>query len=497
MDGGGQAQARPPNQQLQNLIRPEQVQRLPHLSPQQKEQTRIRVEKYWEFIHQNQHNQTDQRYLQASRELATLSGQLMQGMKNFNLQRQQRQREQAMQGGQPQTQPAQPPAQPQPQAQANTASQPNQSSSAITFSSLLPEVQQRVNQQTFYYPPAMTEGTRPAEQWLQEAKARFGQAIQRAQMAKQKKAELQRAAQSRQQSGNPLNQDEQNGLNAKLAQCEKAIRESQSFMEKFKEQQETFRGAPRSQQRFAQSNGSGQAVTGGESGSSEGAATQQMQQNVQGPQAHSIATAQAAARANAANASAGGATPGTSQPMSAGPQQTPMDQAAPGGFGNQNTMMSQAPQSRPTTSAGPGSQSAIHPNAGATTPASHAHPNAVNAHPLNAVNGMKAHPPPIPKNLSVPEPSPVQMPPSRPTLNGGANVPPAALAQPALTTFPGYVLETSEDGHLLSKKKLKDLVREVIGPNSEETLSPEAEEVWNMLHCVDGQTNCVRRSAST
>lgn len=205
----------------------------------------------------------------------------------------------------------------------------------------------------------------------------------------------------------------------------------------------------------------------------------QMSQGIQGPQAHSIATAQAAARANSTNSNNNVPQP---QPVSStvtGAQPTPIDQAQ-AGF-NSNNSMNQMPQpmSRPSTSAGPHApQSAIQQTG--NMQASHAHPSsAVNPHPINnAINGMKGHPPAIPKNLQVSEPKPVPMPPSRPTLNGGANVGlPGQVAQPALTTFPGYVLEQSADGHLVSKKKLQELVREVMGPNSEEMLTPEAEEV--------------------
>jgi len=522
--GQGQAQAqaqaqpgaRPANQPLQNLIRPEQVQRLPHLNPQQKSQTEQRVKTYWDYIHANSHNQNDPGYIKASQDLAKLSNTLMQGMKAFNQQRAAQQRERATQQqmtGQPATAPGsqnqQPPSQTQTQTQPQSQNQPQMNAqaqtqsqatnSSVTFSQLLPDVQARVNAQQFFYPPLMTEGTRPAEQWLQEAKARFGQAIQRAQMARSKKAELQRAAQGRAQGGNPLTPEENSGLQAKLQQCDKAIRESQTFMEKFKEQQEQFK-SNRPQQRFSQPQAQAQPQPQpqpGGAGDAQLSESQpppvQMQQAAQaqgqgqtpgqgqGPQAHSIATAQAAARANAA--SAGGASvQGTPQSagvgVTTGAQQTPIDQAqmqTP--FNASSAMMSQPSQSRPNTAAGP--QSAVHPSAGMQT--SHAHPQSAanaNAHPLNSINGMKAHPPPIPKNLQMPDPSPVQMPPTRPTLNGGANVGlPGQLAQPALTQFPGYVLEQSEDGHLLSKKKLQDLVREVLGPNSEDQLTAEAEEV--------------------
>ncbi|KAK5939616.1 Transcription initiation factor TFIID subunit 12 [Knufia obscura] len=493
MDGApGQAQApaqpRPANHPLQNLIRPEQVQRLPHLNPQQKSQTEQRVKTYWEYINNNQHNQNDPGYVKASQDLAKLSNTLMQGMKAFNQQRAAAaQRERAAQQMASQQANAQPNVQPTPNQQSQNQPQPNgqpqaqsqSSSGSVTFSQLLPDVQARVNTQQFFYPPAMTEGTRPAEQWLQEAKARFGQAIQRAQMAKSKRNELQRAANARTQGGNPLTPEETTGLQAKLQQCDKAIRESQNFMEKFKEQQEQFRSArpQQQQQRYPQPGGPSQAVNENAGASENQPQGAQMQQNAQGPQAHSIATAQAAARANAASA---GSAPVQGTPQSAGvttgPQQTPIDQAqiqTP--FNASSAMMSQPSQSRPNTAAGP--QSAVHPSA--NIQASHAHPqSAVNTHPLNPINGMKTNPPSIPKNLQIPDPTPVQMPPARPTLNGGANVGfSGQLAQPAITTFPGYVLEHSEDGHLLSKKKLNDLVREVLGPNSEDQLTAEAEEI--------------------
>lgn len=463
-------------QNLQNLIRPEQVARLPHLSAQQKQETQFKVSKLWEYIHNNGANPNDPNYQKASSTLSQMSANLMNGMKKFReMQAQSQQR-----GGPPNAQGmSMPPQQQVQQAQQPTAAAPQQqpqpqpqpSSGAVTFAQLQPEVQARVNQQTFCFPPAMTEGTPHANQWLQEAKARYGQAIQRAQMAKGKKTDLQRAAHVRQQQGNPLTPEEQNGLNAKLAQCDKAIRESQSFMEKFKEQQEQFRNA-RPQQRFSQPTGP-QAVAGSESQSEGPPAAIQQAQPGAGPQPLSIASAQAAARANGTNTIT---APGAVQPPgigTPGTQQTPLDN-----INQQNTIMTQPSQSRPTTAAGPGPQSNIHPSVQNSMQASHAHPNAVNTNPLNAVNGMKAHPPPIPKNLQVSEPTSVQIPPSRPTLNGGANVGlPGQLAQPALTTFPGYVLEQSEDGHLLSKKRLQDLLREVLGTNAEDQLTPDAEEV--------------------
>ena len=378
----------------------------------------------------------------------------MAGMKQYNIQR-------AQQKPQAPAQPVQNVAAPNQQTQpppAQVSQQPAAQNTAVTLNALLPEIQNKVNQQRFFFPPAMQENTAPAQVWLSEAKARFGQALQRQQLATQKKFELQKAADTRRSQGNPLNPQEHQGLQAKLAQCDRAIKESLNFMEKFREQQEGFK--TQRQQGFQR--------PPNQEGSNEGQTqTNQVQQN-QGPQPHSIASAQQAAR----NASANVTAPTSAQPGNVlnGQQMTPIDQAQQVPF-NSNAMMAQ-PQSRPSTAVGMGQQMN-------GLQASHAHPtSAMNAGPLNANIGAKTHPPPIPKTLQVPEPTPINMPPSRPTLNGGANVGiPGQLGHPALTAFPGYVLEQSEDGHLLSKKKLADLVREVMGPNSEDMLSPDAEEV--------------------
>ena len=45
------------------------------------------------------------------------------------------------------------------------------------------------------YPPVMIKGTRQAEDWLIEAKARFGLALQRLQIPRSKRADFKRQAQ--------------------------------------------------------------------------------------------------------------------------------------------------------------------------------------------------------------------------------------------------------------------------------------------------------------
>ncbi|KIW80865.1 hypothetical protein Z517_03888 [Fonsecaea pedrosoi CBS 271.37] len=468
----------PAPQQQASLIRPEQVQRLPQLNPTQKQQFEQGVRRFWEIL--NTTPQTDPKYNEAYTNLVKTSSQLMAGMKQWQQRKQMAQQNAAQQQASAQTQTqtqAQPQSQPQPQPQGQVpkvAGQPGQAqagagsgqsgSSAVQFGQLLPEIQRKVNEQHFYYPPAMTKGTEPAELWLREAKARLGQALQRLQVAKQKRAEFQRQAQQRQAAGNPLTAAETEVYNNKISQCDRAINESTSFMKKFNEQQEQFRAA-QPQHQFSK-----QAVP-----TSEGAETTAaplMQPGVQGPTAHSISSAVSAARnqANSSQAQAG-------SPTSSVPQVGPNT-----GVGTSHTPVTgtqaQLPQAvQGDTSAGPRPPS----HQGQTMPPlQHSASAGVHPHPLNtSINGIKTATPNITKNLQVPEPKPVTMPPSRPTLTGGAGVGlPGQLAQPAITALPGYVLESSEDGRVLSKKKLNELVREVCGAGSEEQLEPEAEELF-------------------
>ncbi|KAK5225130.1 Transcription initiation factor TFIID subunit 12 [Exophiala xenobiotica] len=494
MDGGAnQRPAAPAPSQQASLIRPEQVQRLPQLNPAQKQQFEQGVKRFWEIL--NNTPQGDPKYNDAYQGLVRTSSQLMAGMKQWQQNAKQRalaQQQAAQQAAQQQAQQAQQAqqqaaqqqqqlqqqqaaqqqqaqAQPQvqkqatqaPQAQVGTAQVGN---SSVQFNQLMPDIQKRVNEQNFYYPPAMTKGTEPAENWLREAKARLGQALQRLQVAKQKKTEFQRQAQQRQQAGNPLTPQETEVYNNKIAQCDRAISESGSFMKKFNEQQEQFRSAQPQHQYTKQAAAAGEAAEPG--------AMPHMQPGVQGPQAHSISSAVSAARNQASAAQTASPAVTTTQ---AGQITTTTAQQTPATATQPQFPPSAQPDS--ATSARPVSHQgqAMTPQA-----AAHAAQPGVHPHPLNtSINSAKTATPVITKNLQVAEPKPVQMPPSRPTLTGGAGVGlPGQLAQPAITALPGYVLESSEDGRVLSKKKLNELVREVCGPGPDEQLDPEAEEVF-------------------
>ena len=496
-----------PHQQA-SLIRPEQVGRLPQLNPQQKNQYENLVRRCWDAL--NTLPQSEQKYNEAYQTLVRTSQTLMQGMKNYQQAAKQRQMQQ-----QQAAQAAQAQAQQQAQAQAQAAQQqsaqqaaiagqqqPQQpQSSSVQFSQLMPEIQQKVNEHTFFFPPAMIEGTRQAEEWLREAKARFGQALQRLQVARTKKAEFQRQAQQRQASGNPLTPQEMEVFNSKLAQCNKAITESQTFMEKFKAQQNEFRNAQHSQQ-YTKQEGQEQAQVPAHGGGQMSNLQPSVGQG-QGPQAHSISSAVSAAASERDRQQQAQAAQqaGPTQPGQAGSPVNP--NAASGQQGGTGATPIKAEASNAsvfqTAPHGDGSQSAgPRPSSHGGMPQSalqqHPSSSSIHAHPLNSsINGTKpVTAQAITKNLQVSEPKPVQMPPARPTMNGGASVGiPGQLGQPAIATLPGYVLESSEDGRLLSKKKLNELVREIVGPgkeggDGEESLTAETEEVCNpSFHCYD------------
>lgn len=499
----GSAPQRPPQPALQqqaSLIRPEQVQRLPQLNPAQKQQFEQGVKRYWEVL--NSTPQGEPKYNEAYQGLVRTSAQLMAGMKQWQqnakqrqlaAQQQQQQRDQQqqqqqlqqaaqapVQQQQQQQAPQQVAQQPQGQAQPQVQKQPPQAgqvqggtgqsgNSSVQFNQLMPEIQRKVNEQHFYFPPAMTKGTESADTWLREAKARLGQALQRLQIAKQKKGEFQRQAQQRQQQGNPLSAEETEVYNNKVAQCDRAINESTSFMKKFNEQQEQFRAAQPQHQYAKQTAPAGEGAEPGP--------VPQMQPGVQGPTAHSISSAVSAAR-NQASAAQAGSPPATAPQMTQATtttaQQTPTSSTQPQFPSAAQTDNSTVP--RPVSHQG---------QAMPTQPTPHGAPSTINPHPLNAsISSAKSAAQPITKNLQVAEPKPVAMPAARPTLTGGAGVGlPGQLAQPAITALPGYVLESSEDGRVLSKKKLNELVREVCGPGPEEQLDPEAEEVSLGIAC--------------
>ena len=440
------APSRTAHHQQASLIRLEQVARLPQLNLREKQKYENVVRSCWEAL--DSIPQEDPFYDEAYQILVRTSQTLMQGMKNYHLaaKRRQPQQQQAAQATRP----------PATQGSVTDQQQQNQpQNKAVQFTQLMPAIQQQVNEHMFFYPPAMIEGTRQAEDWLIEAKARFGLALQRLQIARSKRADFKRQAQQRQTSGNPLPPREMEVFNSKLAQCNKVIVDSHTFVEKFTAQQNEFRDTP-SQQFQKQEDQSADHSGGGGGGTSTlqpgGVVVQES-----GPVAHSISSAVSAA---------------ASERNRQQQQQTAVQQGGPSG-----------PEGQAESPVNPHAASGQR-NTTRSTPSIHAHPLNTSMKDTKPVTAQA-----IRKNLQVSEPKAVQMPPAGPTLNGGLG----QLSQPVIPALPGYVLESSDNCRPSSKKRLNEVVREVVGLGQDggeggKWLTPDVEEARTLSFALCSRT---------
>ena len=228
------------NQQA-SLLRP-QVTRLDQLNARRKLQYKALKRRCWKI--RNSLPQEEQQSSRAQQTIARTSQALilalegqMEATRHLQMHRQQ--------GAQSVQQPT------QPQAGASRQRQfPQPQTSRIRFNQLMPETQRKVNHHTFFDPPSVVEEIRRAVDGLSDAKARSGQAIQSLQVAETKEEEFQRQAHLRLASGTPLTPPIAHIFYAKVAQCDKAMTDLQTFIENFTAQQNEFRHAP--SQRHAQ-----------------------------------------------------------------------------------------------------------------------------------------------------------------------------------------------------------------------------------------------------
>ncbi|KAL1961517.1 hypothetical protein VTN77DRAFT_1658 [Rasamsonia byssochlamydoides] len=520
MDGSGapapsnQQQQQVPPQQQPSLIRTDQVQKLPHLTDQQKSQHTQLVRGLWEIL--STRDSSSPEYQNAHLRLTQVSQNLMKGMRMFQQRMQQQQQAQAAAAAAQQGQ--------QPRAQATNPQ---------SFNQLLPQIQNKVNNLHFFLPPNISK--EQAQSWLPEARLRYGIALQKQEIGRMRLAELKQQWNQRQSAGNMTQEEMQEFKNRQMA-AEKLYREGSDFLNKFKEQQESFKAAQQNQQlnraAAAAAQGQVQAQQSAQAGGDQSTTgdnrppttTASMHPGqVQPPAAHTINSAVNAARHQAGQAAM---SPATSQPGQTPTTQaqvpTPTaQQAAAAAAGTQNAFNQApgqpqpqqnqpAPQqpdggvSAPGGAAVPASAPAQPPNPqGPPRPLSHqaamaqaAQNYSNNANQQNAAQSAAnphAHPPgymqnrstenttrninmAIPKNLNVPPPEPVAMGPSRPTLSGGpGHGAMGVMGQPAIQKHPGYVLE-GEGQRVLSKKMLDILVRQVTGGGEGEGLTPDAEE---------------------
>jgi transcription initiation factor TFIID subunit 12 len=507
-------------QQHSNLIRTDQVQKLPHLNDQQKAQHTQLVRNLWEAL--NTRDPQSHEYQTAHVKLSQLSQNLMKGMRMF-----QQNRQQAIQQHQAAAAAAQ---QQQGQPQQGQPVQRTQSNNPQNLTQLLPQIQAKVSALNFYLPPNVTQ--EQLQNWIPEARLRYGIALQKQEVGRARIADLRQQFAQRQGQGNMTQDEMQEFKNRQLA-AEKLFREGSEFLTKFKEQQESFKAQAQPGQQMSQQQGQMAGApstqqpgiaTGGAANvpapqaappNQAGVAPNAMPGQAPTPAPHTINSAVNAARNQAGQAmspstsqpgqvppaSSAGATPAPSnaQPPMQRPQ-PPSQQGTPGAHVN----FSQTPNadgSTPTPTGPPqpmsqgpprplSQQAAMQQAANYNTNQGQQQNQQVNqaatnqqAHPTGYLANRSTDTPNrsinmvIPKNLNVSTPEPVPMPGSRPTFSGGpSHNQMGVMGQPAIQKHPGYVLE-GEGQHVLSKKMLDILVRQVTGGGEGEMLSPDAEEV--------------------
>ncbi|KAE8348462.1 transcription initiation factor TFIID subunit A-domain-containing protein [Aspergillus coremiiformis] len=524
MDSSQVPVAQPILTQHSNLIRTDQVQKLPHLTDQQKSQHTQLVRNFWEVL--NNRDPQSAEYQHAHQRLTQISQNLMKGMRAFQQNRQFQQ--QQLQGQRP------------------------QSVNPQTFNQLQPQIQQKVNNLQFSLPPNISQ--EQAQSWLPEARLRYGIALQKQEIGRARVAELRQQFTQRQPVGNMSQEELQEFKNRQLA-AEKLFREGGDFLTKFKDQQENFKAQ---QQRAGVQNVAGQpqgasvtpapTVPAGADGRPANTPVSMHPGQVPTPAPHTITSAVSAARSQAgqtamspsvsqqgqvpvvqvapvATPAASAASPAVPPQAQSQPQPQPQPpsqaQSQPGAPGSQ-VIFTQVPNldgSTPTSTTaqpvnvqGPprplsqqaamaqAAQNYTNNNTSTSTntntntstsnatnnigqqqtisqPAtnSHAHPqgyipNRASDNSARNINMV------IPKTLNVPTPEPVTMAPARPTLSGGpSHGAVGMMGQPAIQKHPGYVLE-GEGQRVLSKKMLDVLVRQVTGGGEGEGLTPDAEE---------------------
>lgn len=401
--------------------------------------------------------------------------------------------------------------------QVSTAAAPSQGVEPLSQ-----KVIQIVQATRLAVPPHISQqGPEQIQNWTRDAKVKYAHQLQKQENNKTALLELNKTTAMRQKEGRPFTSEEATLLGDRKSHLLHALHETEDYINKFKEQQAALKvgGGGNFNPVPSQDLGVDARNIARPQG---GAAPQPSQLHPEhSGQPHTVSSALDAAR-NQMNAGSHGAgsPPNVGQNVGVGQQlghsngntvRNSQGQANLGRLSNQHVNqggttggVSAPPQPNADHNSTPQSATQKRPHSlthqaameqtahlyaqvnhqpADTHPTTHAHPSVTsrehNGHrdPQNPSN-LKFT---IPKELKVTQPMPTAMGPARPTLTGGpSNGATTSLSQPAIQKHPGYVLE-GEGERVLSKKKLEELVRQVIGGGVEseegETLSAEVEEV--------------------
>lgn len=481
---------------LNNLIKPEQVQGLQYFPDEQKPKYLQGIAKLWETINANP--QDSQNYQQALKKLYEVT----MNVKKTIQERKDKTIAAGAQSnnGRPQSQHGSQGNQPSTQGEGAQQQPKTEQYSA--------KVMQKVDSLTVVVPPAFLNqhGPDSGPTFVKDMKKKYAQALHTYERAEQQLSKMSAMQTQRSAAGKPFNQQEQESFDAQSRRCQQQKDSALEYLRSFQKSQE---GLKASIQRVQAGNGEnvqnsqppkqeGNAGTGGTSQAPEH----------QG-QAHTVSSALDAARSQANNVS--GRPPAMSAPNSnSQPQQVPTSQppnpqqpqAPPQSQAQLNNIKAEAQTHQNSPGMAPSQPVASHhpsdpqplkhedalekarsysngPGYPQNTPqsATHGHPPQHNQRESQPSNHSKM---PVPKDLPHIPPTPVSMGQARPTLTNGPLIP-GPIGSPAIQRTPGYVLE-GDGERVLSKKKLEELVRQVTGGTGGEnedgeSITADVEEV--------------------
>ncbi|KAI9758254.1 MAG: hypothetical protein M4579_003113 [Chaenotheca gracillima] len=539
-------------QQLQNAVRAEHVQKLPHLNEVQKRQYEEGLRRLWSVI-QNQPPESE-----ASQSARTKLLEISANIKNAYKRWQQANPNQGQQqggqqqGGQQQGGQQQGGQQPQNPQRAAAPQMPRPQEPAMQMSQPGGDLRTHVENFPYLLPPSIPPDSDQAQQWLSEAKSRYGSALFMMEKNKLQLQQLQGRVTAEQAKGKNFTPEELRDIHEKKSQFQKQYAESKNYTEKFRLQQHE-QGAQSQDQKRPQSASKEQLPPTSNSGVNQPPQHSHLPNPSSHPTAAQGSPAPAPAPSQGVNAaveavrnqSAAGARASMSPSVSGqfvtgqAPTQQPNPQVHPQGQSSQpqsavstHQPPTQLPQQPPNLATAPGqlpnsqsfpnvpqapqpnspqsSQAQLDGQAGPPRPLTHQGAiakarSSIDANPNpTPTSGIGFPPPretntpkmPIPKNLNVPTPQPVSMPQARPTFSGGAsNGANGMMGQPAFQKTPAFVLE-GESERVLSKKKVDELVRQVTGAGEAlggEGLTADVEEL--ILQLADDFVDQVVTSA--
>lgn len=393
-----------------------------------------------------------------------------------------------------------------------------------------PKIMEHVSKFPYVVPPHIAPGSPDSAKWIAEAKNKYLKALVAMENGASRVAQLDSILQKRKEEGKPLNAEEEKDYKEKRELASKTNADAKSYVDNFRVSQQNARNALNAQNG---GNQQGNQQANQQATNPMNAQTTQppqrpqlnpQQQSVPNPAMQNTQTVNNAIEA-ARNQQIGGGRQSIGNGQMGGlPNAQNMQQPGQtqikteGGVPQINTAVTQmqanqrpmqnntnSPQSAVPRSAGPQSATTQQPQIPQALSHSDALGIAARSYSNQAVGTMgHSHPTtstipsrepnvmtnkmPISKVLperATAAPQQVQINQSRPTYTAGmSNAGNGVMGQPVLAKTPGYNLE-GEGDHVLSKKKLHELVHQVTGGGQGlgegEGLTPEVEEVCSFF----------------